>query len=229
MINIKKCRREFLSLLNNLYNINDDKYHKQISHQLTTLKKYIDDEYFYDKELPKISHLFISKIQQELEDIETLFMKYFVSKGYDLPNDMKNDSKNLINKASLLINEYSINDKISKTNSANTGFNDVLYSYSNVFGKENIIKALQCGIDIFCKERKHLFKPQKINITGVINDNFLNLMNTIIKIYPIDIIERYLVKGLKSNLIFETKDLKNINTKELINKINEISKRRIYG
>ncbi|MCM1003165.1 MAG: hypothetical protein NC408_02350 [Candidatus Gastranaerophilales bacterium] len=54
-------------------------------------------------------------------------------------------------------------------------------------------------------------------------------MNKIIEMYPADIIERYLVKGMKSNLIFETKDFKNINTEELINKINEINKRRIYG
>ena len=46
--------------------------------------------------------------------------------------------------------------------------------------------------------------------------------------YSTEVIEKYLVKGLMSNVIFETKDTKNINTKQLINKIYEIKNRRFY-
>ncbi len=34
MINTKRCRSEILSLLNNLYNINDKNYYSQIAQQI---------------------------------------------------------------------------------------------------------------------------------------------------------------------------------------------------
>lgn len=228
MINTKRCRSEFLSLLNNLYNINDKNYYNQIAQQITKLKQYIKDEYCYDKELPKISHQFIDKINQDLEDIEILNNNLLLSKVYDLPEEIKTDNQKILKKASELVPEYQVNNKIDKIQLSSSNLPSILEIYCKVFGENNTIKALQCGLDIFCKERKHIFKPQKISVDGKIDDKFINLINKVSSKYSIDVIEKYLVKGLMSNAIFETKDVKNINTKQLINTINEIKNRRIY-
>lgn len=228
MINTKRCRSEFLSLLNNLYNINDNNYYNQIAQQIKKLKKYIKDEYFYDKELPKISHQFIDKINQDLKDIEILNNNLLLSKGYDLSEEIKKDNQKILQKASELVPEYQVNNKIDKIQLSSSNLPLMLEIYCETFGETNTIKALQCGLDIFCKERKHIFKPQKISINGKIDDKFINLINEVSSKYSTDVIEKYLVKGLMSNAIFETKDVKNINTKQLINTINEIKNRRIY-
>lgn len=228
MINTKRCRSKFLSLLNNLYNINDDKYSIKIAQQINSLKQYIKDEYFYDKELPKISHQFIDKINQDLDDIENLYNNFLLSKGYDLPEEVIADKQKIIKKASKLIPEYQMNNKIYKTPPALSDLSSVLEAYYETFGKTDTIKALQCGLDIFCKERKHIFKPQKISLDGKIDNNFINLIDKICNKYSTNVIEKYLVKGLMSNIIFETKDEKNINTNVLLSKINEIKNRRIY-
>lgn len=228
MINTKRCRSELLSLLNNLYNINDNNYYNQIAQQIKKLKKYIKDEYFYDKELPKISHQFIDKINQDLKDIEILNNNLLLSKGYDLSEEIKKDNQKILQKASELVPEYQVNNKIDKIQLSSSNLPLMLEIYCETFGETNTIKALQCGLDIFCKERKHIFKPQKISINGKIDDKFINLINEVSSKYSTDVIEKYLVKGLMSNAIFETKDVKNINTKQLINTINEIKNRRIY-
>lgn len=228
MINTKRCRSEFLPLLNNLYNINDKNYYNQIAQQIKSLKKYIKDEYFYDKELPKISHQFIDKINQDLEDVEILNNNLLLSKSYNLLEEIKTDNQKILQKASELILEYQVNNKIDKIQFSSSNCPSMLKIYCETFGETNAIKALQCGLDIFCKERKHIFKPSKISIDGVINDKLINLIGNVSSKYSTDVIEKYLVKGLLSNIIFETKNTKNINTKELINKIYEIKYRRIY-
>ncbi len=228
MINTKRCRSEFLSLLNNLYNINDKNYYNQIAQQIKNLKQYIKEEYSYDKELPKVSHQFIDKINQDLEDIEILNNNLLLSKGYYLPEEIKTDNQKILKKATELIPEYQVSSKIDNIQLASSNLPSMLEIYCETFGETNTIKALQCGLDIFCKERKHIFEPQKISINGKIDDKLLNLINEINSKYSTNVIEKYLVKGLMSNVIFGTKDTKNINTKQLINKIYEIKDRRIY-
>lgn len=226
MINTKRCRSEFLSLLNNLYNINNKNYYNQIAQQIKSLKQYIKNEYAYDKELPKISHQFIENINQDLEDIEILNNNLLLSKGYDLPEEIKTDKQKILKKVSELIPEYQINCKTDNLQLSSSNLPSMLEIYCETFGETNTIKALQCGLDIFCKERKHIFKPQKISIDGVINNKLINLIDEVCSKYSTDVIEKYLVKGLMSNAIFETKDVKNINTKQLINKIYEMKDRR---
>lgn len=228
MINIKNCRSEFLSLLNSLYTINNKNSHTEITQKFHSLKQYIQNEYFYDKELPKLSHQFIEEIKTDLENIENLYNNFLLAKGYDLPNDIEKDGNTLVREVSRLKRKYYLNDSIKSINKSHENISSILNLYKNNFGETNTIKALQCGLDIFCKERKHIFKTPKININGMLTDSFINLIDNICSKYSEDVIEKYLVKGLKSNTIFETKDNKNINTKTLISKINETKNRRIY-
>ena len=52
MINTRQCRQDFLSILKQLKNLKDKNSVKQILKQINTLKKYINEEYFYSIELP---------------------------------------------------------------------------------------------------------------------------------------------------------------------------------
>mgnify|MGYP004651879225 CR=1 FL=1 len=194
MINTKKCRSEFLSLLNNLYNINDKNYYNHIAQQIKGLKQYIKEEYFYDKELPKISHQFINKINQDLEDIENLNNNFLLSRSYDLSEEAKIDNYKILQKASELIPEYQVNSRVDYSPLSSSDLSSMLEIYCNTFGETITIKALKCGLDIFCKERKHIFKPQKISIDGEIDDKFITLVETICNMYSTEVIEKYLVK-----------------------------------
>ena len=142
MINTKKCRSEFLSLLNNLYNINDKNYYNQIAQQIKSLKQYIKEEYFYDKELPKISHQFINKINQDLEEIENLNNNLLLSRSYDLFEEAKIDNYKILQKASELIKEYQVNSKMDYISSSSLNLSSMLEIYRNKFGEINTIKAL---------------------------------------------------------------------------------------
>lgn len=227
MINTKKCRLEFISLLNDMFKINEKNYHKEIMKKLNSLNKYINNEYFYDQELPKISHQFIEKLCDDLAEITNCYNNFLLSKGFDLQEEAKIEAKILETKASNLIPQYQV-DKIVNLYNNSSDLTTMLDYYSQIFGTTAIIKALQCGIDIFCKERKHIFPKKEINIDGKITDNFVDLVNKIRARYSVDVIEKYLVIGLMSNVIFETKNNNNVNTTIILNKVKNIKNRRNY-
>ena len=227
MINTKKCRLEFLSMLNDISKINDKNYHKEIMKKLNSLNKYINNEYFYDQELPKISHQFIEKLCDDLADITNSYNNFLLSQGFALQEEAKIEAEILKTKALNLIPQYQV-DKIVNVYNNLSSLTTILDYYSQIFGATDIIKALQCGIDIFCKERKHIFPQKEINIDGKITDKFVDLVNEIRIRYSVDAIEKYLVKGLMSNIIFETKNKNNVNTTMILNKIKNIKNRRNY-
>lgn len=219
MINTKKCRADFLALLNNLVN---ESSCKEIGAQIFSLKKYLKEEYYYGKDLPEISIELVDNISEDLDYIANLYNRFILSKEFGLEDDIRKDRYNLINTASGFVKKYRLNSSLVDINYHLTDLLSVLNAYINYFGETDVIKALKCGLDIFFKERKDILEVPKINIDGKIDDDFINLLSDIGTKYSADVIEKYLIKGLMSNLVFETKDEKDIDTKNLLTIIMQI-------
>lgn len=229
MINTKKCRADFLALLNNLVNEGSC---KEIGAQIFSLKKYLKEEYYYGKDLPEISFELVDNISEDLDYIANLYNRFILSKEFGLEDDIRKDRYNLINTAFGFVKKYRLNSSLVNINYHLTDLLSVLNAYINYFGETDVIKALKCGLDIFFKERKDILEVPKINIDGKIDDDFINLISDVGTKYSADVIEKYLIKGLMSNLVFETKDEKDIDTQNLLTVIMQIrdeNVRRIYG
>ena len=96
--------------------------------------------------------------------------------------------------------------------------------YAKNYGKERVIEALKTGLNIFLKQKSNIFS-KKVNLT---DENWQNFLKYVQDKYPIETIEKYLNKGLISNLVFETKNLKNIDTVKLIDLAQKLKKEGKY-
>ena len=224
MINTKFCRYKLLKILEKLSR-NLDKTHRiKIQKEINSLVNYVKEEYNYDSELPRISYRFINDILIDLEDIDLLLGNIFVSESFDMPNDVKNEKKHLLILTKNLIDKYELSSKISVIKNRKTDIYSMLDMYAKNYGKERVIEALKTGLDIFLKQKSNIFS-KKVNLT---DENWQNFLKYVQEKYPIETIEKYLNKGLISNLVFETKNLKNIDTVKLIDLAQKLKKEGKY-
>ena len=159
----------------------------------------------------------------DIEDIDLLLGNVFVSESFDMPEDVKNEEEQLVDFAKSLIDKYDLTKK--KFNSdVKSDIYPMLNLYSNNYGKERTVEALKSGLDIFLKQKKDI-SPQNVKLT---NENWLEILEFIQNNYPIQTIEKYLNKGLISNLVFETKNSKNINTSKLVDTALKLKKEGKY-
>ena len=223
MINTKLCRNKLLEILNQISTKMDKNNRVLVQKKLNSLKAYIENEYNYDAELPKISHRLLSEIMGDIEDIDLLLGNVFVSESFDMPEDVKNEEEQLVDFAKSLIDKYDLTKK--KFNSdVKSDIYPMLNLYSNNYGKERTVEALKSGLDIFLKQKKDI-SPQNVKLT---DENWLEILEFIQNNYPIQTIEKYLNKGLISNLVFETKNSKNINTSKLVDTALKLKKEGKY-
>lgn len=224
MINTKFCRYKLLKILEELSR-NLDKTHRiKIQKEINSLVNYVKEEYNYDSELPRISHRFISDILNDLEDIDLLLGNIFVSESFDMPDNVKNEKEQLLLLAKNLIDKYELSSKISVIENRKTDIYPMLDMYVKNYGKERVIEALKSGLNIFLKQKSNIFS-KKVNLT---DENWQDFLKYVQEKYPIETIEKYLNKGLISNLIFETKNLKNIDTVKLIDLAQKLKKEGKY-
>lgn len=223
MINTKLCRNKLLEILNQISTKMDKNNRVLVQKKLNSLKAYIENEYNYDAELPKISHRLLSEIMDDIEDIDLLLGNVFVSESFDKQEDVKNEEEQLVDFAKSLIDKYDLTKK--KFNSdVKSDIYPMLDFYSNNYGKGRVVEALKSGLDIFLKQKKDIF-PQNVKLT---DENWLEILEFIQNNYPIQTIEKYLSKGLISNLVFETKNSKNINTSKLVDTALKLEKEGKY-
>ena len=190
MINTKLCRNKLLEILNQISTKMDKNNRVLVQKKLNSLKAYIENEYNYDAELPKISHRLLSEIMDDIEDIDLLLGNVFVSESFDMPEDVKNEEEQLVDFAKSLIDKYDLTKK--KFNSdVKSDIYPILDFYSNNYGKERTVEALKSGLDIFLKQKKDIF-PQNVKLT---DENWLEILEFIQNNYPVQTIEKYLNKG----------------------------------
>jgi len=220
MINIKECRQGFLFILKKICSNLSRKNLIELQTKINSLRKYIQEEYDYDKELPIVSHRTVKKLVQDLEEIDNLLGNIFVSEFYEMPEEAEREKFLLIQKANNLIKEYSIN-KQSFFRDKPVNISSILEKYYKTFGKKCVDEALKTGIEIFHKEKKHILLQK----SDLMEKDFLKNIDLISRAYPLPIIEKYLIKGLINNLLFETKNMEKFNTKKLVDLVYEIKKR----
>ena len=224
MISTKFCRYKLLKNLEELSR-NLDKTHRiKIQKEINSLVNYVKEEYNYDSELPRISHRFINDILNDLKDIDLLLGNIFVSESFDMPNDVKNEKEQLFLFIQNLIDKYDLSSKIFVIKNRKTDIYPMLDMYAKNYGKERVIEALKSGLNIFLKQKSNIFS-KKVNLT---DENWQNFLKYVQEKYPIETIEKYLNKGLISNLVFETKNLKNIDTVKLIDLAQKLKKEGKY-
>ncbi|MBE7703787.1 MAG: hypothetical protein E7Z89_07045 [Cyanobacteria bacterium SIG28] len=224
MISTKYCRQEFLEILKELCFKLDKNSRIKNQRKINLLKKYIEDEYNYDAELPIISHQLIIDMLKDLEKVDLLLSKILVSEAFDIPEDINEEKIQLATKVKYLIDKYDLSQKSFETTLKSVNIYPMLEKYVKIFGKERVIEALKSGLNIFLKQKSNIFS-KKINLT---DENWQKFLKYVQEKYPIETIEKYLNKGLISNFVFETKNSKNINTSELVDTALKLKKEGKY-
>ena len=224
MINTKFCRNKMLEILNQISTKMDKNNRVLVQKKINFLNEYVENEYNYDVELPKISHRLISEMVEDLEDLDLLLGNVFVAESFDMPEDVKNEEEQLIDFARSLIDKYDLNQKVLNNVSTRTDIYPMLNKYTRNYGKERILDALKIGLDMFLKQKTDIFSKD----FKMTDENWPDILEFIRDKYSVQTIEKYLNKGLISNLIFETKNSKNINTTELIESVLKLKKEGKY-
>jgi len=143
----------------------------------------------------KIRNKMLNELQEHLSPAEILYssiedlkrIKYFLYK-----NKTPNESKEYIKQ--------------------------MLLKHAKNVGEIQAVKDLQRGLNILNKNRRN--SPLKIkNLLeedGIFEQNTNETLDDICKNYSLNVIKKYFLKGIMNNIIFDTKNEKNIDSKKLL-------------
>ena len=107
MINTKNVRQQFLKILFKTKNISDTQTRSEVMKELLNLRDFIKEEYNYDRELPTLSHNFVSDILSDIDTLDLAIKNYILSIGYELPKEEKKDLKKIANLSNNYADKYS--------------------------------------------------------------------------------------------------------------------------
>ena len=107
MINTKNVRQKFLQILYETKNISNPEVRSKVMKNLLSLRDFIKEEYNYDRELPTLSHNFVSNILSDIDTLDLAIKEYILSVGYELPKDEEKDLKNIAKLSANFTNKYS--------------------------------------------------------------------------------------------------------------------------
>ena len=107
MINTKNVRQKFLQILSETKNISNPEVRSKVMKNLLSLRDFIKEEYNYDRELPTLSHNFVSDILSDIDAIDLAMKDYILSIGYEIPKDEEKDLKNIAKLSANFTNKYS--------------------------------------------------------------------------------------------------------------------------
>ena len=110
MINTKNVRQKFLQILSETKNISNPEVRSKVMKNLLSLRDFIKEEYNYDRDLPTLSHNFVSDILSDIDTLDLAMKDYILSIGYELPKDEEKDLKNIAKLSANFTNKYSYED-----------------------------------------------------------------------------------------------------------------------
>ena len=85
-------------------------------------------------------------------------------------------------------------------------------------GYEQAVKDLQVGLTILngCQRNSPCECKNALKYDGIFGDKTKATLNDACKNYSVNIIEKYIIKGIENNIIFDTKNRKNTDTERLM-------------
>ena len=102
-------------------------------------------------------------------------------------------------------------------------------------GYEQAVKDLQVGLTILngCRKNSPCECKNALKYDGIYGDKTKATLNDACKNYSTSVIEKYIIKGIENNIIFDTKNRKNTNTQKLIEetclKLKNLKKEKANG
>ena len=87
-------------------------------------------------------------------------------------------------------------------------------------GYKQAVKDLQVGLTILngCQRNSPCECKNALKYDGIFGGKTKASLNDACKNYPVSVIEKYIIKGIENNIIFDTKNRKNIDTEKLMEK-----------
>ena len=85
-------------------------------------------------------------------------------------------------------------------------------------GYEQAVKDLQVGLTILngCRKNSPCECKNALKDDGIYGDKTSSALKDVCRNYTANVIEKYIIKGIENNIIFDTKNRKNTNTQKLI-------------
>ena len=85
-------------------------------------------------------------------------------------------------------------------------------------GYEQAVKDLQVGLTILngCRKNSPCECKNALKDDGIYGDKTSSALKDVCRNYTANVIEKYIIKGIENNIIFDTKNRKNTNTQKLM-------------
>ena len=221
MILISKFKNNFINIINNFENqLCNLKNANAFIEQLDLLYKNIvinNDEIL---KLPKFSKMACFKLLNDIKTLKNLIYRFSILKKYNFENEINNELIKIAQFILKLKQYYCLNYKFRNVDVYSRIID--LMEYFNVHilnvGFGFAIRDLQLGLNLLNKKRQNsLFADKNIlKEDGIFGSKTCSALFNVCKNYPLSVIKKYIKRGILNNIIFDTKNNKNINSYKLV-------------
>lgn len=221
IILIPKFKNDFINIINNFENkLSNLESINAIIEQLDLLYKNLvinNDEIL---KLPKFSKKICLKLLNDIKTLKNLIYRFSILKKYNFENDAYNELIKIAQMIFKFKQYYCLNYKFRNVDVYSRIID--LMEYFNVHilnvGFGFAIRDLQLGLNLLNKKRQNsLFADKNIlKEDGIFGSKTCSALFNVCKNYPLSVIKKYIKRGILNNIIFDTKNNKNINSFKLV-------------
>lgn len=221
IILIPKFKNDFINIINNFENkLSNLESINAIIEQLDLLYKNLvinNDEIL---KLPKFSKKICLKLLNDIKTLKNLIYRFSILKKYNFENEINNELIKIAQFILKLKQYYCLNYKFRNVDVYSRIID--LMEYFNVHilnvGFGFAIRDLQLGLNLLNKKRQNsLFADKNIlKEDGIFGSKTCSALFNVCKNYPLSVIKKYIKRGILNNIIFDTKNNKNINSFKLV-------------
>lgn len=220
MILISKFKKGFIEIINNFEKnlINLQSIDAMIEHLDLLYKNIVinNDEIL---KLPKFSKMACFKLLNDIKTLKNSIYRLSILKKYNFENDAYKELLKIAQSIFMLKQYCSLNCKFKNVDVYSKIID--LMEYFNVHilnvGIDFAIRDLQLGLNLLNKKRQNSLLRVKdfLKEDGVFGFKTYGALFDVCKNYPLNVIKKYIKQGILNNIIFDTKNNKNINSYKL--------------
>lgn len=221
MIIISKFKNSFIHIINNFENkLCSLENTNAFIEQLDLLYKNIvinNDEIL---KLPKFSKMACLKLLNDIKTLKNFIYRFSILKKYNFENEANNELIEIAQYILTLKKYYLLNYKFKDIDVYSNVIDLMQYFNTHILnvGFNFAIRDLQLGLNLLNKKRHNssLVVKNILKEDGVLGSKTCSALFNVCKNYPLNVVKRYIKRGILNNIIFDTKNNKNINSYKIV-------------
>ncbi len=221
MLNPRKIREFFIDILQNTqYAIVYKQSFKPITQNIDSIDSHIVQNYQAITKLSNYSQRAIFKIFNHNKNLKSRIYRHEAFLQYSMQTEADKELEKLKNFIEKIFIQYNLKRPQGNAN-VNSKISEIisfLQPHIRLVGKFQAVKDLQRGLSLLNKNRRN--SPIEVkNILledGVYGHKTQGCLCDVCKNYSVNVIKKYIKKGIQNNVIFDTKNNSSIDTKKLM-------------